>query len=195
LGEIGAPKWSVRVPEHHRHGTMLPGRSDRQLNCYHRRWPAAVIRAIAVAICARLGWITLRVTQVSPPWINSGHRTMFTAVEPIWTPTTAAVRPCAAWLCFPPRRRDSLRLSNRCRWARHDGGHEFTAPAFFFIAGRQHSSAKLITTARSFYKLSPRPAPPHYHTPPRSVLLPINHQRAQIATAMARIAAAGHRRW
>jgi hypothetical protein len=26
---------------------------------------------------------------------------------------------------FPPRRRDSLRLSNRRRWGRHDGGHEF----------------------------------------------------------------------
>jgi hypothetical protein len=40
----------------------------------------------------------------------------------------------------------------------------------FFTSGRQHGSAKLITTARSSYKLSPRLASQHHHAPSHPVL-------------------------
>jgi hypothetical protein len=41
---------------------------------------------------------------------------------------TAASRHRASWFCFPPRHRDSLRPSNRRRWACHSVSHVFTAP-------------------------------------------------------------------
>jgi hypothetical protein len=52
----------------------------------------------------------LDATPVTPPYFPSALR-----LKPIRTPVIAVARPCAAWLCFPPRRRDSLRLSNH-RW-------------------------------------------------------------------------------
>jgi hypothetical protein len=51
---------------------------------------------------------------------------------------------------------------------------------FFFISGRQHGSAKLITTARSSYKLSPRLASQHHHAPSHLILPLADHQRALI---------------
>ena len=45
---------------------------------------------------------------------------------------------------------------------------------------RRASAPKFTTTARFFYKLSPRLAPPHYHAPPQPVLPPADHQRALI---------------
>jgi hypothetical protein len=76
---------------------------------------------------------------------------------------------------FPPRRHDSLYPSHRRRGDCHGGGHEFTAPAFFFISGRQLCPAKLSAA----YKLSPRaaalshpeaiaPAPTLDHPPARA---------------------------
>ena len=56
---------------------------------------------------------------------------------------------------FPPRRHDSLYPSHRRRGDCHGGGHEFTAPAFFFISGRQLCPAKLGTAVEASYKLSP----------------------------------------
>jgi hypothetical protein len=82
---------------------------------------------------------------------------------------------------FPPHHRGSLLLSNRRRGGCHDGGHEITAPRFFFISGRQHGSTELITTARSPYKLSPPPVPQDHQLPSHQKLLAIDHQSARIS--------------
>jgi hypothetical protein len=71
-------------------------------------------------------------------------------------------------------------MSLRRRGSCHDGGHEFTAPRFFFISGRQHGSAELITTARSPYKLSPPPAPQGHHLPSHQESLAIVRQSSRI---------------
>jgi hypothetical protein len=54
------------------------------------------------------------------------------------------------------------------------------ASAFFFISGRQRNLLKLLVTARSSYKLSPRLASQHPHAPSHPVLPPADHQRALI---------------
>jgi hypothetical protein len=82
---------------------------------------------------------------------------------------------------FPPRRRGSLPLSHHRRGGCHDGGHEITAPSFFFISDRQHGSAELITTACSLYKLSPPPVPQDHQLPNHQKLLAIDHQSVRIS--------------
>jgi hypothetical protein len=71
-------------------------------------------------------------------------------------------------------------MSHRRRGGCHDGGHEFTAPRFFFISGRQHGSAELITTTRSPYKLSPPPAPQVHQLPSLRESLAIVRQSSRI---------------
>jgi hypothetical protein len=82
---------------------------------------------------------------------------------------------------FPPRHRGSLLLSHHRRGGCHDGGHEITTPSFFFISGRQHGSAELITTACSLYKLSPPPVPQDHQIPSHQKLLAIDHQSVRIS--------------
>ena len=52
---------------------------------------------------------------------------------------------------------------------------------FFFISGRQHGSAELITTACSLYKLSPPPVPQDHQLPNHQKLLAIDHQSVRIS--------------
>jgi hypothetical protein len=141
-----------------------------------------VIRAVVATIGARMLWIALGVLEISPSWITLVTK----QVRPPYQVVTAAAdnyadEPPSHGLAprvrvFPPCRRDSLLLSHRRRGGCHGSGHEFIAPALFFTSGRQHGSAKLITTARSSYKLSPRLASQHHHAPSHPVLPPADRQ-------------------
>jgi hypothetical protein len=126
-----------------------------------RRWrpPCTKIRAATAQILA-CGYR-----------IISRGRWIFAAGELDSTPMTPVVPPCsAAWADMlagepPPlalvpriqtplsRRHDSWQPSNRRRWARHDWGHEPTAPWSFPVSGRQLCPAKLSATVEALYKL------------------------------------------
>jgi hypothetical protein len=76
--KIGLQIWLSGCMNITLHGTVLSGGSDCQRSCPHRRWPAAVIRAVVTTIGAWMEWIALGVLEISPPWI---------------TPVTKQVRP------------------------------------------------------------------------------------------------------
>jgi hypothetical protein len=64
---------------------------------------------------------------------------------------------------FPPHRRDLPPLPVDRRNNCHATGHEFTAPAFFFISGRRTSSPNSLATALPSYKLMAGAVVPSYH--------------------------------
>jgi hypothetical protein len=79
------------------------------------------------------------------PW-----KRLFTAVVPSPWP--------AAWLWFPPRRRDFSQPSNQLRYACHAICHELTAPGILPYLRPPRYSTKLSATVEAPYKLSPRAA-------------------------------------